>query len=460
MKKTSHKGVALLVTTLAALLTPFMGSSVNVALPTIGKEFSMDAVLLSWVAMSYLLAAAIFLVPFGKIADIYGRKKIFLAGIIIYTSSSLFSGLSRSGAFLIFFRVAQGIGASMIFGTSGAILTSVFPAGERGKIFGINAMAVYMGLCIGPFIGGLLTERFGWRSIFFVNVPVGLMIILAVLWKLKGEWAEAKEEKFDTAGAVIYSFALTFLMYGFSSLADPSGKWFTLMGLAGIAFFIRWELKAKHPVLEIRLFRHNAVFAFSNAAALINYSATFAVGFLLSLYFQYIKGFSPGKAGLILVSQPVVMAILSPFAGSISDRVESRIVSSIGMALTFAGLLPFIFLKADTSLDLIVVSLIVQGVGFAFFSSPNTNAVMGSVEKKYYGVTVATLGTMRLTGQMLSMGITMLVLVLHVGKVQITPLYYRSFLSGNRTAFIIFSVLCFAGIFASLARGNSRVQRE
>jgi len=433
-----------------------MGSSVNIALPSIGKEFTMDAILLSWVATSYLLAAAVFLVPFGRIADIYGRKRILKYGTVIFTIFSLLLAFSTSAAVLISFRILQGIGSAMIFGTGVAILTSVFPVDERGKALGINVAAVYLGLSLGPFLGGFLTQHFGWRSIFLVNVPLGLAVVSLISWKLKGEWAEAKGEKFDFTGSIIYGLAFVAIMYGFSLLPAMSAIWLVLAGALGILAFAKWETQVTSPVFDINLFRHNTTFTLSNLAALINYSATFAVTFLLSLFLQYIKGLSPQDAGLVLVSQPVVMAIISPFAGRLSDKVEPRIVSSVGMLLTSVGLVFFAFLSAETTLKFVVIGLIILGFGLALFSSPNTNAVMSSVEKRFYGVSSATLGTMRLLGNMLSMGIVMLIFATCIGRVQITPEYYSLFLTSVKVAFIVFATLCFGGIFASLARGKVR----
>ncbi|MEM2872758.1 MAG: MFS transporter [Nitrososphaerales archaeon] len=456
MNSATDKRVALLVATLASFLAPFMISSVNIALPSIGIEFAIDAVLLSWVTASYLLATAMFLVPFGRIADIYGRKRIFSYGILIYTVSCLLLAISPSAVTLISLRFLEGIGSAMILGTGIAILTSVFPIGERGKALGINVTAVYLGLSLGPFLGGFLTQHLGWRSIFFVNVPLGLTIIFFVFWKLKGEWAEAKGEKFDFTGSTIYSFVLIAVMYGLSLLPAMSGAWLILIGVLGILAFVKWETRVESPVLNISLFRNSRVFAFSNLAALINYSATFAVGFLLSLYLQYIKGLTPQSAGLILVSQPVIQAVFSPFAGWLSDRIEPRIVASMGMALTTIGLFLLTLLNEKTTLEFIVSSLILLGLGFALFSSPNTNAVMSSVEKKFYGVASAILGTMRLTGQTLSIGIAMLIFAIYIGRVQITPEYYQPFLISVEVAFIIFAILCLIGIFASLVRGKVR----
>ncbi|MDZ7292541.1 MAG: MFS transporter [candidate division KSB1 bacterium] len=452
MPKDHNKLPALVVASVAAFLTPFMGSSVNIALPAIGREFAMDAVLLSWVSTAFLLAAAMFLVPFGRLADIYGRKKIFGHGVAIYTVSSLLAAVAISDAVLIAARILQGFGSAMIFGTGIAILTSVHPPGERGKALGINVAAVYLGLSLGPFFGGVLTQHLGWRSIFFVNLPMGVLLLVLVR-KLRGEWAEAKGEKFDRIGASIYAVALTALMLGFSLLPAKPGAWLIVLGLVGILVFVRWERQTPSPVLRMHLF-NNAVFAFSNLAALIHYSATFALNFLLSLYLQYVKGLAPQTAGIILVSQPLVMTIFSPFAGWLSDRIEPRVVASIGMALSAVGLFLFTFLREESALPSIIAGLMMLGLGFALFSSPNTNAVMSAVEKRFYGLASGTLGTMRLTGQMLSMGIATLIFAVYLGRVQITPAHYPLFMKSIRSAFMIFAGLCFAGTFASLARGK------
>ncbi|MFC1849053.1 MFS transporter [candidate division CSSED10-310 bacterium] len=452
----SSRNAALLVATLVSFLTPFMGSAVNIALPVMGTYFSMNAVLLSWVATAYLLAAAMFLVPFGKIADIHGRKKIFTYGIMIYTFSSFLCGIAPSAVSLILFRVIQGIGSAMIFGTAIAILTSVFAPHERGRVLGINVSAVYIGLSVGPFIGGILTEQLGWRSVFLINVPLGAIIIATVAWKLKGEWAGARGEKLDYLGSLIYGISLLFLTYGLSRLPGFLGATLIGAGVVGIIIFVLYELKVENPVVNMNLFRQNTVFAFSNLAALINYSATFALGFLLSLYLQHIKGYGPQAAGLILVAQPVMMALFSPFAGRLSDRVEPRVVATTGMAITTLGLVILSFIDEETSLFLIVTVLMILGFGFALFSSPNTNAIMGSVVKKYYGVASAMVGTMRLVGQVFSMGVAMLIFALIMGTVQISPEIHVPLVRSIAICFIIFSILCFMGVFASLARGRLR----
>jgi EmrB/QacA subfamily drug resistance transporter len=433
-----------------------MASAVNIALPTIGKELSMDAVQLSWVATAYLLIAGMFLLPFGRIADIHGRKRMFTIGIIIFTVASLLNSLATSGLMLISFRLLQGFGASMMFGLGIAILTSVFPPEERGKVLGYNVAAVYLGLSVGPFAGGLLTHHFGWRSVFLTNIPLGIMILVVSLWKLKGEWSDAKGERFDISGSVIYSLMLVAVIYGFTLLPAANGGVLLLLGMVGLVAFVAWESRTKSPLLEMHLFRRNTVFAFSNLATLISYCATAAVTFLLSLYFQYNMGLSAQDAGVILITQPIVQAVFSPLAGRLSDKVEPRIVASAGMAFTVFGLLMLTFIGNVTSISYLLISLGLLGFGIALFSSPNTNAVMSSVEKRSYGVASATLGTMRITGQMLSMAIVMLLVSTFIGPTQITPGHYDEFLHVVKVAFSIFTVLCIIGIFASLARGKVR----
>lgn len=456
MNNQPNKYLTLTITTLSSFMTPFMGSSVNVALPAIGSEFSLDAVLLSWVATSYLLAAAVFLLPFGRIADIVGRKKIYLTGIIIYASASLLSGMATGGYFLIIARIFQGVGGSLIFGTGVAILSSVFPEKERGKALGINVAAVYLGLSAGPFIGGVITEQLGWRYLFFLNALMGAVVIILVILKLHGEWAEARGEKFDLPGALIYGVGILGVMYGFSELPQISGFIYFGIGIAALAFFLWWEKRSPSPILNIFLFRRNKAFIFSNLAAFIHYSATFGISFLMSLFLQYIKDYNPQEAGTILVAQPIMMAIFSPVAGRLSDKLEPRYVASTGMAVTGAGLLIFSFIDKSTSLSFIIINLLMIGFGYAFFSSPNTNAIMSSVTKKYFGVASATMATMRLTGQTLSMGLIMLVFSTMIGKVEITPAYYPQFLISVRTAFAIFAALSAGGVISSMARGKIR----
>ena len=439
-------------------MAPFMISSVNIALPAIQNEFAIDAVLLSWIANAYLLATGVSLVPIGKIADIYGRKKMFVSGIFLFTAFTVGTAFAHSVSFIILFRIFQGVGAAMTMTTGIAIITAVFPLNERGKAIGITVAAVYIGLSMGPFVGGVLTSAFGWRSIFIINGPIGLLVFILSLTKIRDEWADAKGERLDVFGSILYGVSLIGVIYGLSILPASFGFVLLGVGLTGFVAFVWQELHTPFPVFEVRLFYRNRTFSFSSLAALINYAATFAVSFLLSLYLQYIKGMSPEKAGLVLVCQPLMQALISPIAGRLSDRIEPAIIASLGMALTAAGLISFIFLKNSTTTVYIIASLIVLGIGFALFSSPNMNAIMSSVENRYYGVASGAVATMRLIGQMLSLAIATLIFSFKIGKTQISPENYGDFLNSVSLAFTVFSVMCIVGIYFSYARGSLRDQ--
>jgi EmrB/QacA subfamily drug resistance transporter len=450
----TFKRSVLLVSTFAAFLTPFLGSAVNLALPSIGKDLGASAIGLGWVISSFILSSAIFLLPFGRLADITGRKKVFVAGILLFTITTFLIVFVQTLTSLIILRIMQGIASAMIFGTSLAIITSVFAVGERGRAMGINITAVYLGLSTGPVIGGLLTQHFGWRSIFAFLVPFGIAALILIKTRIMAEWADSKGEKFDWKGSLLYGSALFGLMYGFSELPSPAG-WICLVAGAIItAVFLIFEKKTDNPVFDVSLIIRNRVFAFSSMAALINYSATSAIGFFMSLYLQYLKGFEARTAGLIMISQPIAMTLLSPIAGKLSDRINPGVIASIGMGLIAAGLVLLCFLTPLTPVYYIVALLILMGIGFGLFSSPNSNAIMSAVEKRHLGVASGVVGTMRMIGQMLSMGIAMMLLALFIGKQQISESTYPGLISAMRTGFVIFSILSVAGIFASLARNN------
>ena len=416
----------------------------------------MDAVSMSWASLAYLLSSAMLLVPFGRLADIYGRKRVFIYGASTFASASLLIALFPSVAFIIVFRALQGVGAAMIFGTSVAILVATFSQKERGRVIGINSAAVYIGLSVGPVIGGFLTQNLGWRSIFFGIIAICLVIITFTSLRLREEWIEAAGERFDFRGSLVYGGTLLSMMYGFSLLPNMSSIAPLVIGCAGAFIFIRLEIRSSNPVLDVGLFRRNKAFTFSNAATLINFGATYAINFLLSLYLQYMKGLSPENAGLVLISAPIVQAVFSPASGMLSDRIKPRKVASVGMAVTALSLLPLLMIDASTSTIYITACLALLGFGLALFSSPNMNAIMSSVEKNLYGIASSTLGTMRLMGQMVSMGIAMIIFAVIIGRVEITPPVYPSLMGSVKTAFTLYMALCVTGIFASLVGAEKK----
>jgi len=437
------------------LLTTFIGSSnfsmLNVALPVIGRELSMNAILLGWVVTGTILATTALQVPMGRFADIFGRKRVFLIGSIIFALSNLLCGLASSGMVLILSRGLAGVGGAMMGTTGLAILTSIFQLSERGQAIAASMASVYLGIALGPFIGGLLTEYLGWRSIFFLCSATSLVSIVLVIFKLKGEWAEAKGEGFDYKGSIIFALAISAAMYGFAELPSLKGIIIFITGMVGMFLFILLENRVTNPVFDIRVFRSNSVFVLSNLATLINYCGAFAANFLISIYLQYILGFPPQATGTILVAQPALMTLFALSSGKLANTFSPRHIAAAGLALNCCGLGMLAFLGKDTAVWYVVVSLSVFGVGGGLFSSPNANMAMSSVDSRFFGVASGVIATMRSAGMILSMGITLILFTFYIGKAEVTPEHYPEFLTSMRMGYTIFSLLCFTGIFVQLS---------
>jgi EmrB/QacA subfamily drug resistance transporter len=456
MKNSELKNIVLITVALGSFLVPFMGTSLNIAIPSIGADFALNAILLSWIPTVFILANAALILPFGRLADIHGRKKIFTYGVIIFTFASFLAAITPSAILLLIFVFLQGMGCSMIFGTGVALISSVFEERERGRAYGIYVTSVYTGIFSGLILGGFLIQQFGWRIIFIFNIPLGLLILSILLLKFKSEWAGSKGETFDFVGSILFIFIIVTLMQGFSTLPNGNtGKYLILLGILGTLVFIKYENRLKYPLLRTSIFK-NTFFTISILGILVINLGTTAMTFLLSLYLQYIKLLSPDAAGIVLVLQPLSVAILSPFAGRISNKVETRIITSVGMAITTIGLFSFTFLNQNTPLYLIILGLILVGTGLALFSSPATNASMSSVSRKIYGTASATVSTMVFTGQLLSMGVVLLIFAVYLGNVPITFQYYMTFLKSLNVAFLVYTVVCFAAIFALIFMGKNK----
>ncbi|GHV58622.1 MFS transporter [Bacteroidia bacterium] len=447
-----NKYSALTVLCLASFLVPFMGSAINLSLPQIGAAFSLKAVSLSWIATAYLIATAIFQVPFARWADLVGRKKIFIAGLLLFGLATFLCGLAASGTVLILLRALSGLGCAMMFGTSMAILTALFPPSERGKAIGINTSVVYFALASGPYLGGLLTHYWGWQSLFYLIGILGLLIAVAALLFLKGEWIESKGEHFDYTGSIIYAVGLFGLIFGFSGLPEIRSFIWIAGGIAAFVIFVLYELKDKQPVFNVRIFSGNKLFGLSCISALINYACTSATIFMLSLYLQYVRGFNSLHAGRILIIQACVQCIVSFYAGKMSDKLNPSLLATVGMLIIAAGLTGLVFLTPSTSMIVLIALISLLGLGFGLFSSPNSNMIMSSVDKKQYGQASATIGTMRLTGQAFSMGIAMMCISLHVGNRVITPEFHPLFMRSLRVCFEISAALCLVGAYTSAFR--------
>ncbi|NLT14510.1 MAG: MFS transporter, partial [Clostridiales bacterium] len=439
---------------ITSFITPFMRNAINLAIPSIGTEFGASQSLLNWVVSGYLIATAAFLLPFGRLADQYGRKKIFLTGMVLLAASSLGCALSPSLIALICFRAIQGVASAMIFGTAMAILTSVIPPETRGRALGLNSAATYIGLSCGPVLGGFISSAFTWRAVFYFNLLIAVVVIVLTVWKLKGEW-KGEASRLDSGGIVLCILAQAFILFGLTKLtANLLYQVSFLLGVVLLVVFYLYEKKRRDPLIPIDRILRNRPFAFANLASLINYSATFALSFVLSLYLQAALRLDAGISGLVLLVQPVLMAVLSPVTGALSDRLSPAVLASAGMGLSALGLLFFVFLTTETPIILIILNLAFIGLGFSLFATPNTNAIMGSVDKTLYGIASSILGNMRLLGQAISMAIVSLITSVLIRDQIGSPAYVVQLMASLRTAFIIFTILCILGVFASLARAK------
>ncbi len=437
----------------AHFLMPFMMSAVGVALPAIGREFGASALQLGLVETTYVLSASIFLLAMGRLGDIHGRRRIFQSGIVVFTIAGGLLSQAWSIESVIALRFLQGMGGSMVMATTIAIVVSVFPPEERGKALGIAVASVYAGISCGPFIGGALVTSFGWRTIFYLSVPLGLLVFAITAAKLRGEWAESRGEPFDWPGSLVYAASILLLISGASNLHRGPWAWVLAAGgLCGIAFFLALQARTPYPLLDVGLLRRNRVFALSNLAALLNYAATFGVTFFLSLYLQYIKGMSAREAGALLIIQPIVQTLLSPLCGRLADRYPAERVATAGMALCAAGLGVAATFTGATSLSLVVVTLGFLGTGFALFSSPNTSVIMGSVEPRHLGVASGLSASMRTLGMMTSMTIITVIFSVLMAGHAVTPETHPAFLKSMQTALLVFCGLCGLGILFSMAR--------
>ncbi len=447
----------LLIVCLGAFISPLMLSAVNVAIPGIAQDFGATATAISWIPLAYLLSSAVFMLPAGRIADGYGRKRIYQTGMIVITVASSLAALSESIGWLLFCRALQGLGAAMLFATGQAMLASVFPPAKRGRAIGLSVSAVYLGLTAGPALGGWAIAAYGWRASLLIHLPLALLVIGITRLKLTGDWRGDESRKLDLTGSLIYGGALVISMYGLSSLPGATGIACIILGCVGFIVFFRYARRRADPIFDVSLFRTNRLFTFSCLAALAIYAATFSISYLMSLYLQYIKGLAADSAGIIMIGQPLIMTLLSPVAGRLSDKYEAWVLASSGVGLVCVGLGLLASLTADSAVMTVFIYLMLTGMGFALFSAPNMNAIMSSVNKRHLGLAAGSVSTMRVLGQMISMAIVTVVFALLVGPVEVVLLDHDLLMHSIRMSFVAAACLAATAIPLSLKRGNMRL---
>jgi EmrB/QacA subfamily drug resistance transporter len=465
----SYMRIILLITCMGSMMAPLDSTIVSVSLPVMTSDLNMSSQSAIWIPTAYLVSLAVLLLTMGRLSDIRGRKKIFIAGFGIFVLGSLLCSLALDGTQLIGFRVLQGVGAACIAATSTAIVTDVFPPKERGKALGINAMAVYIGLSLGPALGGLLTGIAGWRSIFWINIPIGVAVML-LAWRFVQDTAEVRrQERLDVPGVLLFSVGLTSLLitltlgeqYGWGSIGIIG---LILLAVATLIIFVIVERrKGQAAMLDTSLVTGNRLFAAANFSALLNYAAYFSIAFMLSYYMQEILGYAILYTGFVLLVMPLTMAVLSPISGWASDRIGSRLLASAGMAIIAVGLLFMSTLTTSSDVLYIGSGLLVIGIGMGLFSSPNTSAVMGCVDRKRLGVASGTLSTMRFVGQAVSLAIMGAIIASVAGPDFIASLTVGTansavsadaFVRGMDAVFLVGSAIAAVGTVTSLARGR------
>jgi EmrB/QacA subfamily drug resistance transporter len=463
----------LALTSIGAFMAPLDGSIVAVALPVMGPALRLSFAASMWVQAAYLLAMAVLLIPLGRLADHGDRLRTYLAGILVFTLGSLAAALSVDATTLVLSRILQGAGGALLSATSAAIVSAAFPASERGRALGINVMAVYLGLSVGPPLGGLLVDHLGWPWIFLVNLPVGAAA-LAWGWRLLEPRAAAPKPAApapDLAGAALLGVALVALIVPLTFSTQWGWHaplpWLLLLSApVALAAFLAVERASKAPLMDLDLLRHNRLFASANLAALLNYCALYGISVLTAIQLQLVFGLPARITGWIMLAQPLMQAGLSPVAGRLSDRFGSRALATTGMFLVALGmiLLALAGPGADAGPGRMVGALALVGLGMAAFSAPNTSAIMGSVEKHQLSVASAFLSTMRVTGQALSVGILGSLAAARLGVSGWTqllrhaggPTVAGAFAWGYRNAMLAGAGLALLGAWASLARGPRR----
>lgn len=444
----------LLMILLNSLATPVMLSASNVALPSIAIDLQMNANLLSWVPMAFLMSSAIFVVIFSRVSDMYGRKRIFLLGTAAMIVSSLYTALAVNSGMLLSGRFLQGISAAMLHANQMALVSAAFPPQTRGRMIGLVVSFTYIGLSAGPLLGGLAVDSLGWRAAFVLQVPMALVVLFLGVFVVRQEWRVADGPAFDRTGALGWLVSIALICTGISQLPYWHATLLLVGGLFAMALFFRHARRVRNPLWDVELFFNNRVFTLSSLASLLMYTSTYAIVVLMSLFLQTVQSYSASEAGMIMMIQPVIMAVLSPVAGRLSDKIEPRVLASSGMAVTALGLAMLSQLHVDTSLTYVISALVLTGSGFSMFSSPNINAMMSSVDSRHSGSASSAVATMRLLGQLNSMVLVTLAIALMMGSTPVSPESAPQLARAVDLSFTLSALLCIPGIVLSLVRGR------
>ena len=447
--------VVIAVSFITSFFAVFLSNGVIIGVPAIAQEFAMNNVIQNWVPTILFLVVAICTVPAGQISGKFGVKKSLLMGVIVYLISAIGICFSFSTEVFLFFRVIQGVGMAFLNVSAMAMVVQAVKPQNRGKALGFTVTGVYLATSLSPVICGFLVYNLGWRSMFYFVIPFLVLCLALMVWKIPHEWKTYENDKLDIMGSILYGVGILLFIYGFTTLTSSTGLILTIVGLVILAIFGAYELRQKSPVFDVKLFK-NRKFTSSNIAALCSYIAVMVVTTILNYHFQYVRGWNAEMAGMILIITPIIMAVMAPNTGKLSDRIHPQKLAAIGMTIATVALLILTFLNADTPVYLVIIAMVLQGIGMGLFSSPNMNAIMSSVPPKDAPTASASQATMRTIGQTMSLGLLTLVFAWVMGSLPLATKYAGMVVQASQIICGICTVACILAIFASLVGVRSK----
>jgi len=454
----THKWWVFLAVGIGTFMSALDGSVVNTILPVLRDFFKSNVASVEWAVVIYLLVVSSLLLTFGRLGDLRGHKGMYVAGFLIFVGASAVCGLASTVTVLVAARTVQAIGAAMLFANSPAILTRSFPPQQRGQALGLQAMMTYLGLTVGPSLGGWLTQSVSWRAVFYINVPVGLLAFtLSLVFIPADKPAAAQTEHFDWPGAVLFAAGLGALLLGLNQgdawgWTSPAVLACGAAALILLGSFLRVEMRTPSPMLDLSLFKVR-VFSASTASAVLNYVCLYCVIFLMPFYLLQGRGLNPAQAGLLLTAQPIIMAIVAPISGSFSDRIGSRLLATVGMVVMAGGLFLLSSLKPDSANSAILVGLAVTGLGTGIFISPNTSALMGSAPRQRQGIASGILATARNVGMVLGVGLAGAILTSMMASQGAGD---QALFTAVHTGLLVGAGVALVGALISLVRGSAK----
>ena len=443
------------VSFITSFFAVFLSAGIVLGVPSIASEFGMNNIVQNWIITIALLVVAVFTLPAGQISGKFGVKKSLVAGVVIFIIASIGACLSFSTESFLFFRVMQGIGGAFSNVASMAMVVQAIKPQNRGKALGFTVTGVYLAGSLSPVICGFLVYNLGWRSMFYFVVPFFIVCIALMIWKIPGDWKTYENDKIDSIGYLIYGIGILLFIYGFTSLMNMTGKICAVIGFIMLIVFGYYETRVNTPAFNMKLFK-NMKFTSSNIAALCSYLAIAAITTILNYHFQYVRGWNAQMSGLILIITPIIMAVMAPNAGKLSDRIHPQKLAAIGMSIATVTLVILMFLDANTPLYIIVIAMVLQGIGMGLFTSPNTNAIMSSVPPKETPNASAAQSAMRTIGQTMSLGLLTLIFAWVMGSLKLSSQYAGMIVQASQLICLICTIICIIAIFASLVGIRSK----